>query len=103
MIATDTTVRTLKFFVNGKWEEAEGSSLHPVTNPATGEVIARVPFANAAQVDRAARMAHAAFLNWREVPVVERVQVLYRYKALLETHVDEIARILSTENGKTLE
>src|SRR5271154_7016649 len=101
MIATD--VRTLKFYVNGKWEEAEGSATHPVTNPATGEVIARVPFATAAQVDRVARLAHAAFLGWREVPVVDRVQVFYRYKALLEKHVDEVARILSTENGKTLD
>src|SRR5271154_60164 len=103
MIATDATVRTLKFFVNGKWEEAEGSAIHPVTNPATGEAIAHAPYATAAQVDRVARLAHAAFLNWREVPVVERVQVMYRYKALLEKHVDEVARILSTENGKTLD
>ena len=103
MIATDTTVRTLKFYVNGRWEDAEGSAVHPVTNPATGEVIARVPYATAAQVDRVARLAHAAFLNWREVPVVDRVQVFYRYKTLLEKHVEEVARILSSENGKTLD
>ena len=54
-------------------------------------------------MDRAARAAHAAFLGWREVPVVDRVQALYRYKTLLDRHADEIARILSTENGKTLE
>jgi malonate-semialdehyde dehydrogenase (acetylating)/methylmalonate-semialdehyde dehydrogenase len=52
-------------------------------------------------VDRTARAAHAAFLKWREVPVVERVQVFYRYKDLLEKHAGEIARILSAENGKT--
>jgi malonate-semialdehyde dehydrogenase (acetylating)/methylmalonate-semialdehyde dehydrogenase len=54
-------------------------------------------------VDRAAHAAHAAFLKWREVPVVDRVQVFYRYKNLLEKHAEEIARTLSTENGKTLE
>jgi malonate-semialdehyde dehydrogenase (acetylating)/methylmalonate-semialdehyde dehydrogenase len=102
MMATDTAVRTLKFFVNGAWESASGQQ-HPVTNPATGEVIAQVPYATADEVDRAARGAHAAFLKWREVPVIERVQVLYRYKSLLDRHTDEIARILTTENGKTLE
>jgi len=93
----------LKFFVNGTWIEAGEGATHAVTNPATGEVIAQVPYASAEDVDRAARAAHAAFLTWREVPVVDRVQVLYRYKALLDRHADEIARILSTENGKTLE
>ena len=103
MIATETAVRKLKFFVNGSWEERGGSSLHPITNPATGDVIAQVPYATAEDVDRTARAAHAAFLQWREVPVVDRVQVLYRFKTLLDRHADEIARILSTENGKTLE
>src|SRR5947208_2300322 len=103
MIATETAVRKLKFFVNGSWEESSGGSLHPVTNPATGAVIAQVPYATAADVDRTARAAHAAFLAWRDVPVVGRVQVLYRYKTLLDRHADGIARILSTENGKTLE
>jgi malonate-semialdehyde dehydrogenase (acetylating)/methylmalonate-semialdehyde dehydrogenase len=103
MIATETAVRKLKFFVNGSWEERGGSSLHPITNPATGDVIAQVPYATADDVDRTAQAAHAAFLQWRDVPVVDRVQVLYRYKTLLDRHADEIARILSTENGKTLE
>ncbi|HLY16520.1 MAG TPA: CoA-acylating methylmalonate-semialdehyde dehydrogenase [Bryobacteraceae bacterium] len=103
MTATETAVRTVKFYTNGNWEEPQGCALHPITNPATGQVIAQVPYATADDVDRAARAAHAAFLKWREVPVVERVQVFYRYKDLLEKHTPEIARILSSENGKTLE
>ncbi len=103
MIASETKVRTLEFYVNGKWEEPAGSALHPVTNPATGQVIAQVPYATAAQVDRIVKQAHAAFLKWREVPVVDRVQIFYRYKTLLEKNVDDVARILSTENGKTLD
>ncbi|MSV27803.1 MAG: CoA-acylating methylmalonate-semialdehyde dehydrogenase [Bryobacterales bacterium] len=102
MTATETEVRTLKFFVNGEWRDG-GTELHPVTNPATGEVIARVPYAGAAEIDRAAVAAHDAFLKWREVPVVDRVQVLYRYKDLLEKNLEQIARILATENGKTLD
>jgi malonate-semialdehyde dehydrogenase (acetylating)/methylmalonate-semialdehyde dehydrogenase len=101
MIATE--VQTLKFYVNGKWESTQGSGLHPVTNPATGETIAHVPYATVAEVDRVARHAHAAFLKWRDVPVVDRVQIFYRYKTLLEAHANEVARILSTENGKTLD
>jgi malonate-semialdehyde dehydrogenase (acetylating) / methylmalonate-semialdehyde dehydrogenase len=103
MTATETAVRTVKFYTNGSWEDAPGRALHPITNPATGQVIAQVPYAGADDVDRAARAAHAAFLQWREVPVAERVQVFYRYKDLLEKHASEIARILSSENGKTLD
>ena len=103
MIATATEVRTLKFYVNGRWEDSRGGELHPITNPSTGEVIAQVPYATAEDIDRAARAAHEAFLKWREVPVVDRVQVFYRYKDLLDKHADEIARILSTENGKTVD
>jgi malonate-semialdehyde dehydrogenase (acetylating)/methylmalonate-semialdehyde dehydrogenase len=94
---------SVKFYTNGNWEDAPGRGLHPITNPATGEVIAQVPYANADDVDRTARAAHAAFLKWREVPVAERVQVFYRYKDLLEKHAGDIARILSTENGKTVD
>ena len=103
MTATDTAVRRLKFFVNGNWEQAADRALHPITNPATGKTIAEVPYAAAEDVDRAARAAHAAFLKWRDVPVVDRVQVFYRYRDLLEKHADEVARTLSTENGKTLD
>lgn len=80
----------------------ETRTLHPVTNPATGEVIAKIPYASAAEVDEAVRSAHEAYLKWRYVPVVDRVQVLYRYKELLEKHAGELAAVLTRENGKTL-
>ena len=102
MIAKETAVKNVKFYVDGKWEDAAGA-LHPVYNPATGQVIAQVPYATTGDVDDAARAAHAAFLKWREVPVVDRVQIFYRYKDLLEKHAEEIALILTTENGKTLD
>jgi malonate-semialdehyde dehydrogenase (acetylating)/methylmalonate-semialdehyde dehydrogenase len=102
MLATE--VQTLKYLVNGKWEgPPPGAKLHPVTNPATGQAIAQVAYATSDDVDRVARAAHAAYLKWREVPVVERVQVFYRYKTLLEKHLDEVARILTAENGKVLD
>ena len=103
MTATETAIQTARFFVNGRWEQPGDRVLYSITNPATGQAIAQVPYATAEDVDRAARAAHAAFLKWREVPVVDRVQVFYRYKNLLEKHAEEIARTLSIENGKTLD
>jgi len=103
MIATESAIGTVSYYINGAWEAPEGNRLEPVTNPATGQTIARVPYATAADVDRAVRSAHEAFAKWRAVPVVERVQVLYRFKALLDRHADEIAAILTRENGKTTE
>ena len=101
MIATQSNVATVSFYIDGTWEKPEGHTTQQVTNPASGAVLAEVPFATAADVDRAARSAHAAFLKWRTVPVVDRVQVLYRYKELLERHASEIAATLTRENGKT--
>jgi malonate-semialdehyde dehydrogenase (acetylating)/methylmalonate-semialdehyde dehydrogenase len=80
---------------------APGQRTGIVTNPATGGTLAEVPFATTEDVDRVVRTAHEAFLKWREVPVVDRVQPLYRFKALLEQHATEIAAILTSENGKT--
>jgi malonate-semialdehyde dehydrogenase (acetylating)/methylmalonate-semialdehyde dehydrogenase len=101
MTATDTAVTTAGFYIAGKWETPQGRALHPVINPASGKTMAEVPYATEADVDRAVRNAHDAFLKWREVPVVDRVQSLYRFKALLEKHAQEIAAILTSENGKT--
>jgi malonate-semialdehyde dehydrogenase (acetylating) / methylmalonate-semialdehyde dehydrogenase len=103
MTATDSKVGIVSFYINGAWETPRGRTMGTVTNPATGAVIAEVPCANAADVDTAVRSAHAAFLKWREVPVVDRVQVLYRYKALLDKYSNDLAAILTSENGKTTE
>jgi malonate-semialdehyde dehydrogenase (acetylating)/methylmalonate-semialdehyde dehydrogenase len=100
---TESRAGLVGFFINGAWERPQGRKVQPVTNPATSAVLAEVPFAEACDVDRAVRAAHEAFLKWRAVPVVDRVQVLYRFKALLEEHAAEVAAILTRENGKTAE
>src|ERR1035437_1190839 len=100
MIVNDSAVEIVAFYVNGKWERPQGRALGSVTNPATGATIAEVPYAEEADIDLAVRAAHEAFLKWREVPVVERVQALYRYKALLDQHAVELAGVLTRENGK---
>jgi len=101
MIAAESAVGTVSFYVNGAWEKPQGREMQPVTNPATGAVIAEVPFASETDIDRAVTTAHEAFLKWRAVPVVDRVQVLYRYKTLLEANAAELAAVLTRENGKT--
>ena len=89
-------------FVAGSWHRAGASSSAEVRNPATDGVLARVPLSAGEEVDRVVRAGAEAFPAWRETPVVERVQPLYRFKALLEEHKDEIGRIITEECGKTL-
>jgi len=71
-----------------------------VYNPATGSVIAQVPLSGHREVDLAVQAAHKAFPAWAATPIKERVQVFYKYKALLEQHIDELAALVTEENGK---
>jgi len=98
-VSTVSKISEVKSFIESSWASPKGEQ-HAIINPANGETVATLNYATAADVDRAARAAHKAFLSWREVPVVDRVQPLYKYKSLLEKHADEIATLLTTENGK---
>ncbi len=92
---------TLSNYIDGQWQPSTASETAPIHNPATAEVIARVPMSPGAEVDRAARAAQAAFEEWRRVPAVDRVQFLFKLKHLLEEHMDAIARCITNECGKT--
>lgn len=87
-------------YIGGEWRRSAGAAAD-VYNPATGEAIATVPLSPAADVHDAVQAAAAAFPQWRRTPPVERVQYLFKLKALLEAHLDEIGRTLTTECGKT--
>lgn len=89
-------------FIGGEWIAVEAAETGLVFNPSLGEIIAEVPLGGAALVDQAVRSAHEAFPGWWETPAVDRANVLFRYKALLEQHVDELALSISTEHGKTI-
>jgi malonate-semialdehyde dehydrogenase (acetylating) / methylmalonate-semialdehyde dehydrogenase len=71
-----------------------------VYNPSSGDVISRVPLSAAADVDVAVQAARAAFPAWSATPIKERVQIFYRYKTLLEQNIDELAALVTEENGK---
>jgi malonate-semialdehyde dehydrogenase (acetylating)/methylmalonate-semialdehyde dehydrogenase len=73
-----------------------------VRNPASGEEIARVPLSSARDVDAAVRAAKSAFPTWRDTPLPVRARVLFRLKALLEEHREDLARLLTTEHGKVI-
>ncbi|MBV9879615.1 MAG: CoA-acylating methylmalonate-semialdehyde dehydrogenase [Gemmatirosa sp.] len=79
---------------------ADELPLLDVYDPSHGTVISRVPLSAAREVDEAVRSARAAFPAWSATPIKERVQVFYRYKALLERHIDELSALVSEENGK---
>ena len=86
-------------YIGGTFVEGSGDHLD-VTNPTDGSVLSRVPLSGAADVDRAVQAARAAFPSWSAMPIKERVQVFFRYKALLEKHIDELAALVTEENGK---
>ena len=71
-----------------------------VYNPSDGSVISRVPMSTREDVDAAVSSAERAFPGWSRTPIKERVQVFYKYKALLDQHIDELAALVSEENGK---
>ena len=85
---------TLLNFVNGKWQRSSAAEMLDVTNPATAQVIGQVPLSPGAEVDAAAQAAQQAFISWRRVPITERIQHLFKFKALLEENLDAITRII---------
>ena len=101
-MTTVTSVQTLKNYVNGRWVDSEATEFVDVHNPSTGQVLARTPLGTAAETNRAIEAAHAAFLDWRHVPVSRRVQPIFQLAALLRENEESLARVLSEEMGKSL-
>jgi malonate-semialdehyde dehydrogenase (acetylating) / methylmalonate-semialdehyde dehydrogenase len=89
-------------YENGEWRESSSADWQDVVNPATGEVLARVPLSSGAEVAQVIEGAAAAFPAWRRTPPEDRIQPLFKLKQLLEEHLGELARIITLENGKTL-
>lgn len=94
----------LKNYINGSWIDSAARETIDVVNPATGKALAKVPLgeATAKDVDAAVLHAQEAYLAWKDVPVLKRIQPLFRLKQLLEENQDAIARLITMECGKTL-
>jgi malonate-semialdehyde dehydrogenase (acetylating)/methylmalonate-semialdehyde dehydrogenase len=89
-------------YIDGKWSDSKSSEWQDVVNPATSEVLASVPLNGGQDVDAAAKAAHAAYLEWRNTPPGDRIQYLFKLKQALEENFEDLARVLTMENGKTL-
>ncbi|WP_346208248.1 CoA-acylating methylmalonate-semialdehyde dehydrogenase [Caldifermentibacillus hisashii] len=97
---TQAAVKTLKNYVGGEWIETKSEKQEPVYNPATGEVVAYVPISCQEDVDHAVSVAFEAFQTWKEVPVPKRARILFKYQQLLVENWEELARLITIENGK---
>ena len=91
---------TIEYFIDGKRVSPQTETRCPDINPATGQVLAEVAMDEVSAADAAVSAAQAAFPAWRDTPVGERCQVLFRFKQLLENNFDELAQMIVTEHGK---
>ena len=96
------TIKRLKFCINNEWTESATSKYMPVMNPSLGVQIAEAPCCTQREVDAAVAAAAAAFPGWSNTPIPQRIQLMFRFKALLDQHLDELATLLATEMGKVL-
>ena len=88
-------------YINGQFVTPSSQKTMPVISPVDGALLSTVPLSSAADLDTAVRAAQKAFPSWSRLPIKERVQVFFRYKYLLEKHLQELAELCSEENGKT--
>ncbi|WP_053367714.1 CoA-acylating methylmalonate-semialdehyde dehydrogenase [Bacillus sp. FJAT-27245] len=90
----------VKNYIGGEWLESRSGNTEPVFNPATGEVIAYVPISSKEELNKAVEAASEAFKTWKETPVPRRARVMFKYQQLLVEHWDELAKLITVENGK---
>ncbi len=90
-------------YIDNEWRRSEASEYIEVINPATQELLGKTPLSPSKELDSAVQAAAAALIHWRNTPVTERVQYLFKLKSLLETNFEDIARTITLECGKTLD
>ncbi len=88
--------------IGGAWNIPQAAATLPVLDPASARVLAEVPLSPAEEIARAADIAAQAFPAWRRTPAGERIHPLFKLKALLEANLDDLARTITEERGKTL-
>jgi malonate-semialdehyde dehydrogenase (acetylating)/methylmalonate-semialdehyde dehydrogenase len=88
-------------YVGGQWNAGSTRDSQRVVNPATQEELGEIPLSGAEEVAAAVEAASAAFPEWRRTPPEDRIQPLFKLKVLLEDHIDDVARLITQENGKT--
>ncbi len=95
-------IEKLKYFANGSWIESISTGHMDIYNPSTGEVIAHAPCCTADEVKEVVQSAKEAYPNWSDTPPVKRVQVLFKFRELIEKHFDDLVLTLCKEQGKVI-
>lgn len=101
-INAEKNILQIKNYINGEWVESSSSEFIDVINPANKQVIAKSPIGKKIDIDNAVIAAKEAFKTWRQTPVIDRVQVFFKLKTLLEKHCEDLARLCTQENGKII-
>jgi malonate-semialdehyde dehydrogenase (acetylating) / methylmalonate-semialdehyde dehydrogenase len=101
-MSTTASETLLNHWIGGRRDERPAERHGEVTDPATGEVVARVPFATAQDVDRAVQAAAAAGKQWGAASLTKRAQVMFAFRELVNAHKDELAALITREHGKVL-
>lgn len=96
------SVREIPLYIDGQAVASSSSEWQDVLNPATQEVVARVPFCTQEEVERAVTSARQAFKTWRKVPLAKRQRIMLKFQALIREHTEELAELITLEHGKTL-
>ncbi len=99
MTTTSTDVPTL---IGAEWETPVSATVDEIPDPGTGQTIARLPYSTMEEIDRAIAAARAALPEWSDTPAPQRAQVMFRLKALMEERLEDLAQLVTLENGKTL-
>jgi malonate-semialdehyde dehydrogenase (acetylating)/methylmalonate-semialdehyde dehydrogenase len=92
----------LKNYINGEWVASTSTEFLDVPNPATGEILAKVPISTTADFEKAVEVADKAFEDWSNTAVPRRARIMFKYQQLLVDHWEELAEIITKENGKSL-
>ncbi|CRK83161.1 CoA-acylating methylmalonate-semialdehyde dehydrogenase [Neobacillus massiliamazoniensis] len=100
MSVTKNDTAVLKNFINGEWVNSTSEQTLDVPNPATNELLAKVPVSTKEDVDLAVSAAKEAFKKWSKVPVPKRARILFKFHTLLTEHHEELAKLIVLENGK---
>ncbi|MFD4930253.1 CoA-acylating methylmalonate-semialdehyde dehydrogenase [Peribacillus butanolivorans] len=100
-MSTTTNTKVIKNYIGGEWVASSTAKTESVYNPATGEVIAQVPLSTKEDVEQAVQAANKAFKGWSKTAVPKRARILFKYQQLLVENWDELAKIVTIENGKS--
>jgi len=98
----NTEPHNVQQLINGEFTESTTTEWIDITNPATQEVIAKVPQSTPEEIEQAVKVASEAFQSWRTTPISKRARVFLKYQELIREHMDELAALLTEEQGKTL-